>query len=74
MNRRSHLVPVLAAVVLASLVACGDKEKSGPVGPPRVAPDFSLVDANPNSASTGRTVSPRQERNNVSAWYFGHAN
>jgi len=36
-------------------------------------PDFSLVDVNPNSASAGLVVSPRQDLHKVSAWYFGHA-
>ena len=38
-----------------------------------VMPDFSLVDVNPNSASHGQPVSPRQYLGKISAWYFGHA-
>jgi hypothetical protein len=38
-----------------------------------VEPDFSLVDANANSATSGRAVSPRQHLGHISAWYFGHS-
>jgi len=37
------------------------------------APDFSLIDVNPNSATHDQTVSPRGFLGGVSAWYFGHA-
>lgn len=36
-------------------------------------PDFELEDVNPQSASWGQTVSPRQHLDRVTAWYFGHA-
>jgi hypothetical protein len=36
-------------------------------------PDFSLPDVNPNSATSGEMVSPRQFRGRISAWYFGAA-
>jgi hypothetical protein len=35
--------------------------------------DFRLVDANPNSARFGQTVSPRDYRLQISAYYFGYA-
>jgi hypothetical protein len=44
-----------------------------PVGPPPfqgLAPDFSLVDANPNSATSGAAVSPRDHAGRLTAWYF----
>ncbi len=38
-----------------------------------MVPDFSLVDVNPNSMSSGQPVSPRDYLQRVSAWYFGHS-
>lgn len=38
-----------------------------------LANDFHLADTNPNSASHGEVISPRDERGRISAWYFGHA-
>lgn len=43
------------------------------VGGPVAAPDFSLVDANPNSLSFGAAVSPRDLLQQVSGWYFIHS-
>lgn len=37
------------------------------------APDFSLLDVNPNSESHGQPVSPRDYLERVSGWYFAHA-
>lgn len=39
----------------------------------QIAPDFSLMDENPASASHAQLVSPRDYLGTVSAWYFGHA-
>jgi predicted small lipoprotein YifL len=63
-----------AAALLAALAGCFGK-KDSPTRPPadQAAPDFSLVDQNPNSATAGKAVSPRQYLGKVSAWYFGHA-
>jgi hypothetical protein len=36
-------------------------------------PDFGLVDVNPNSVTSGKTISPRDYTGQISAWYFGHA-
>jgi hypothetical protein len=36
-------------------------------------PDFTLQDVNPNSATYGDPVSPRDLLGKVSGWYFGHA-
>lgn len=36
------------------------------------APDFSLVDVNPNSSRHGEQVSPRDYLQQVSAYYFGY--
>ena len=73
-NRR--ILPT--ALLVAVLGGCGD---DGPTSPPPngivpidfVEPDFSLVDANPNSATHAQNVSPRSCLGKISAWYFGHA-
>ena len=39
----------------------------------QMAPDFSLLDVNPASLSSGQPVSPRDYLLRVSAWYFGHS-
>lgn len=39
----------------------------------QMVPDFSLVDVNPSSMSSGQPVSPRDYLLRVSAWYFGHS-
>lgn len=36
-------------------------------------PDFALTDVNPNSATSGRAVSPRDHLGAISGWYFGTA-
>ena len=63
-----------AALVLGALAGCYGKQDS-PTRPPadQAAPDFSLVDQNPNSTTAGKAVSPRQYLTKASAWYFGHA-
>jgi hypothetical protein len=37
------------------------------------APDFMLIDVNPNSATYQQPVSPRDYLEQVSGWYFAHA-
>jgi hypothetical protein len=39
----------------------------------KMVPDFSLIDVNPNSMTSGQPVSPRDYLMRVSAWYFGHS-
>lgn len=39
----------------------------------QMVPDFSLIDVNPNSMTSGQPVSPRDYLMRVSAWYFGHS-
>jgi hypothetical protein len=41
--------------------------------PPTLVPDFAIADVNPNSATSGQTISPRDYVGSVSAWYFGHS-
>ena len=68
-----HRIIAPASLLLLLVVGCS-RDKPNPVRPivgPK--PDFSLLDMNPNSASLGQAVSPRQEMGKISAWYFGHA-
>lgn len=64
------LAVFLAAV---ALTGCGDDSGTGPGTENPVMADFSLLDVNPNSATTGSNLSPRQYLGQVSAWYFGAA-
>ncbi len=61
--------------VLSLALAAGCAATSGPGGlaPDMAAPDFSLVDQNPTSASYDQAISPRDHLDRISAWYFGHA-
>lgn len=64
------LVAALATlVVLASGTALAPRSaaQSAPM------PDFQLRDVNPNSPRSGRMVSPRDYRLQISAYYFGAA-
>lgn len=69
---------LLGALLIAVLGGCG---KDSPTTPPPtsitpinfVEPDFSLADANPNSATHTQNVSPRSCLGKISAWYFGHS-
>ncbi|HEX5135579.1 MAG TPA: hypothetical protein VFY93_01275 [Planctomycetota bacterium] len=42
-------------------------------GPAEPAPDFSVLDVNPNSPTTSQNVSPRDYIGSVSGYYFGAA-
>jgi|CXWL01.1.fsa_nt_gi hypothetical protein len=68
---------IAVALVLCGALAWGCGDQKNPVSPlsrPWVLePDFSLLDANPNSATSGQMVSPRQHLGQISAWYFGHS-
>lgn len=54
--------------LLLVLAACGGGSSS-----PTPAPDFLLLDVNPNSPTTGQDVSPRDYVGSVSGYYFGSA-
>jgi hypothetical protein len=67
-----HAVALTLCVV--ALAACDKKnEPLAPLPAQSLAPDFSLMDVNPNSPTSGHAVSPRSELGRISAWYFGHA-
>jgi hypothetical protein len=68
-RRRNLLVPALLALLV--VIGCGDDKD--PIPPGDQVPDFSLTDVNPNSATTGQAISPRDHLGHVSAWYFGQA-
>jgi hypothetical protein len=63
----------LALAACLAIFGCGHDQPLQPTPLSGLAPDFSLADVNPNSASTGRLISPRGELGSVSACYFGHA-
>jgi hypothetical protein len=61
------------ALCVALVLGCSKDNPVEPLPQLTVAPDFQLEDVNPNSATAGQPVSPRDELQRVSAWYFGHA-
>lgn len=72
---RNTLFPLLLAFLLVGL-GCGDDDTASPnqpATPEGQVSDFELPDVNPNSATKGADVSPRDYLGQVSAWYFGHA-
>jgi hypothetical protein len=72
---RTRWGTLLASGLLLLNLACGDESTAPktPVDPAGAMPDFSLPDVNPNSATHGNLVSPRQFLGSVSAYYFGSA-
>ena len=76
MQKNSIKLICLVAVLGSLLVAlgCSDDSPTALVDRklnPDVAPDFELKDMNTGSPTLGRSVSPRDYRRKVSAWYFG---
>jgi len=75
------LTPVtfVATLAVAALAASCSHPHAAPTAPTgstsgdSAMSDFSLVDVNPNSITSGQEVSPRQFLGKISAWYFGHA-
>jgi hypothetical protein len=65
----ARLVPVIALTLLAA--ACGDDQPTNPAS--HAVTEFVLMDVNPNSATGGQSVSPRDYLQKATAWYFGHA-
>jgi hypothetical protein len=55
-------IPLFSLSVLALLQA-------GALAVPQ--PDFSLTDINPGSVRSQQSISPRNYRGLISAWYFG---
>ena len=71
--RRAAGPCALALAACLALFGCGHDQPLQPTPLTGQAPDFSLADVNPHSASVGKLVSPRGEMTRISAWYFGHA-
>ena len=69
---RASLFAVFALVIAGFFAGCGD-DPVEPLPNDTLAPNFTLQDYNPNSASFNALVSTRQQMGQVSAWYFGHA-
>lgn len=67
MLMRARRTLLLASVALA-VTGCSNST----AGDGGALPDFSLLDVNDTSATSGQRVSPR-DVNVVSAWYFAHA-
>jgi len=57
----------------ALVPGCGDDNSTEPDPVTGQAPDFALLDVNPNSPTYSQVKSPRQEQGKISAWYFGFA-
>ena len=76
-NPRSRVAPTLfrfwaaATAVLCLLAEASFAPAATPPAEP--VPDFQLRDLNPHSARSGQTVSPRDYRLQISAYYFGAA-
>jgi len=58
-------------LALSLFAGCSDDDDNEPLS--GLAPDFSLPDVNPNSATHDSSLSPRDYLGAVSAWYFGHS-
>jgi hypothetical protein len=63
---------VAVSATVAVLLGCGTPN-GGLLAPDAGLADFSLVDVNPASPSSGQNVSPHDFDGRVSAWYFGHS-
>ena len=72
-RRMGRLSEFALVVCVAALNGCGHSQPLQPLPPLALAPDFSLQDVNPNSATSAQMVSPRTQLGKVSAWYFGHS-
>ncbi|MCC6337060.1 MAG: hypothetical protein IT380_24090 [Myxococcales bacterium] len=63
---------LLPSLLLLTFLACGAPSAAADAGA-GAKPDFALLDVNAASPSAGKSVSPRDLRGKVSAWYFGHS-
>ena len=71
MEKRFIPLSILAVLTMG----CQDSSSSSPEGWDHtgIAPDFQLEDVNTTSVSFGEVVSPREQLESVSGWYFAHA-
>lgn len=74
-----YRLAVLAFVALAVLpMGCSDDGSEKTILEPTTlpedaAPDFAILDINPDSPRHDEMVSPRDYVGHISAYYFGHA-
>lgn len=61
-----------ASLLAVALLGCSN-DPDAPELSEQAVPDFGLLDANPNSPTTGTTIAVRDHLGAVSAWYFAHA-
>lgn len=71
---RSAPLLLLALLWICGL-GCNDNDSpAAPTAPDplpeQAMPDFQLPDVNPNSATFGTAISPRDQLARISAWYF----
>ena len=72
MKTRWMLALAGAPLLALALLGCRNDSEDPMLSENAVA-DFGLQDVNPNSATSGTTVSVRDHVGSVSAWYFAHA-
>ena len=70
---RTHRGLAFLALFLLAGGCHGDNPTKPTPVPAEVVPDFHVLDVNPNSASHGDSISPREYLGKISCWYFGHA-
>ncbi|MHC4340317.1 MAG: hypothetical protein ACYSX0_08925 [Planctomycetota bacterium] len=74
MHPKRKLPSLLAMLLALALIpACPDSDSATVFLPPDAAQDFALMDVNPNSATFGTAISPRDHVGHLSVWYFGSA-
>jgi hypothetical protein len=77
--RFAYRLAFLAIVgIIALPVGCSDDDSGKSILEPNTlpenaAPDFSILDINPDSPRYDEMVSPRDYVGQISAYYFGHA-
>ena len=69
----SNLAPLALGALLSGCSSSPTGAQPPPIPEDELAPDFSLEDVNPTSATFGMPVSPRDFIGTVTGWYFGHA-
>ena len=64
-KKNSYWIPLVVGLAFLPLPACSSGDAR--------APDFALLDVNPDSATFNLAVSPRDHVGHTTAWYFGSA-
>jgi hypothetical protein len=72
-SRQSKIAIGVAWICAGLFPGCGFDNSSDEPQLISLAPSFSLLDVNPNSATFDQQVSPSSFPGKVTAWYFGHA-